>query len=137
MFFSDYRMGDAIGVVPDADPYMVSEYESSSEYYLRSFYSEEADTPFAVAMVSSLGEIGLLVDSIPGSAKEFYTLLVVFCAEAFAFSGTPALYTGFDPNERDNRWKRFLGMQVTEEQWPEHTERGLVTHHFPLTNWVR
>ena len=137
MYLGEYRIGDALVVAPDADLYMVNEYESSSEYYLRSFYSEGADLPFAVAMVSSLGEIGLLGSIPTGNAKEFYTLLVVFCAEAFAFAGTPALYTGFDPNERDTRWKRFLGMQVTEEQWPEHTERGLVTHQFPLTNWVR
>jgi hypothetical protein len=137
MYFSDYKLGDSFSVAPDEDLSMVSEYESSSEFYLRSFYSEEADTPFAVAMVSSIGEVGLLVSSIPESTKDFYTLFIVFSVEAFAFAGTDALYTGFDPNARDTRWKRFLGMQVTEEQWPEHTERGLVTHHFPLTNWVR
>jgi len=137
MYLTDYKAGDAFIVAPEEDPYLVNEYESRSEYYLRSFYSEEADTPFAVAMVSSIGEVGLLVSSTPESTKDFYTLFIVFSVEAFAFAGTDALYTGFDPNARDNRWKRFLGMRVAEEQWPEHTERGWVTHHFPLTNWVR
>jgi hypothetical protein len=136
MHLQDYRYGDAGEVSPDTEQELIDGYESD-QCYLRSFYDEDSSHPFAVGMCTRKGEVGLLIDCIPGSPKEFYTLVVLFCAEAFSFAGTDALYTGFDPNERDTRWKRFLGMQVAERQWPTHTERGWVTHQFSLSNWVR
>lgn len=138
MYLTDYRYGDIDIVQPSTEEYLKDAYEDDPDIYLRTFCSESG-TPVAVGMCAKSGEIGLIQsDSTRLDAKEFYTLVVVFCAEGFAHSGADRLFTGFDnASRRDMRWCKFLRMQKSQEQIEEHTSRGWTTYEFPLSNWVR
>lgn len=138
MYLTDFRYGDIDEVEPSTEEHLKDAYEDDPDIYLRTFRSESG-APVAVGMCAKSGEIGLIVNNSQiEDAKDFYTLVVLFCAEAFAHSGADRLYTGFDTtSRRDMRWCRFLRMQLAEEQIKEHTNRGWTTYEFPLSNWVR
>jgi hypothetical protein len=138
MYLTKYRYGDIVEVQPATEQYLTDAYEDDPDIYLRTFRNEDG-TPVVIGMCAKTGEIGLIQSgSTPLDAKEFYTLVVVFCAEGFAHSGADRLVTGFNPiDSRNMRWSKFLRMQQADEQIDEHTDRGLVTYEFPLTNWVR
>jgi hypothetical protein len=138
MYLTAYRYGDIVEVQPATEQYLIDAYESDPDIYLRTFRTEDG-TPVVIGMCAKTGEIGLIQSgSTPPDAKEFYTLVVVFCAEGFAHSGADQLFTGFDPASASNmRWCKFLRMQRAKEQIDEHLIRGWTTYEFPLKNWVR
>lgn len=138
MYLTEYTLGDIDLVNPETEQYLITAYESDPDIAVRTFRNEEG-TPIAIGMCAKSGEIGLIVKhELITNAMEFYTLVVVFCVEGFVHSGADSLFTGFNPDSRrDRQWCRFLRMQVSDTQIDEHTERGLVTYEFPLTNWAR
>lgn len=138
MYLTDYRYGDIEDVDPSTEEYLKDAYEDDPEIYLRTF-KDESGTPVAVGMCAKSGEIGLIVDNDQiTDAKEFYTLVILFCAEGFTHSGADRLFTGFDPRSpRDMRWCKFLRAKPAQDQIEEHTNRGWITHEILLSNWVR
>lgn len=138
MYLTDYRYGDIEDVDPSTEEYLKDAYEDDPEIYLRTF-KDESGTPVAVGMCAKSGEIGLIVDNDQiTDAKEFYTLVILFCAEGFTHSGADRLFTGFDPHSpRDMRWCKFLRAKPAQDQIEEHTSRGWITHEILLSNWVR
>lgn len=138
MYLAEYRIGDIELVNPETEEYLITAYESDPDIAVRTFKNESGN-PIAVGMCARSGEIGLIVNhALVTNAMEFYTLVVVFCVEGFVHSDADRLFTGFDlTKRRDRQWCKFLRMQVSDTQIDEHTERGLVTYEFPLTNWAR
>jgi hypothetical protein len=106
--------------------------------YLRTFIDTDTNEIVAVGMTQECGEIGLVIDTdlLRNHIRKFYTLLVIFAAESFAFVDTDALFTGIVPTARDTRWIKFLGFTKTNPDI-DHLLRGWDTYELPLDRWVR
>jgi hypothetical protein len=105
--------------------------------YLRTFIDTDTNEIVAVGMVQRCGEIGLVIDNslLKKHIRKFYTLLVIYAAEAFAFVETDRLFTGIVPTARDTRWISFLGFTKTETDI-DHLSLGWDTYELPLDRWI-
>lgn len=114
------------------------EYQYNNDYYLRTFVDTETDEILSVGMVHKNGEIGNLINNtlIRKHKHKFYTLMIVFGAEAFAFIEGDRLFTGMKDIPRNLRWIQDLGFEPAAINEPEHEELGWVTYELPLTEWV-
>lgn len=115
------------------------EYQYNEDYYLRTFFDTETDEVLSVGVVHKDGEIGNLINNsrIRKHKHKFYTLMIVFGAEAFAFIDATRLYTGMQDIPRNIRWIRDLGFTPADINEPEHAELGRVTYELQLTKWVQ
>jgi hypothetical protein len=106
--------------------------------YLRTFIDTDTNEIVAVGMVQRCGEIGLVIDNslLKKHVRKFYTLLVIYAAEAFAFVETDRLFTGIVPTARDTRWISFLGFTKTDTDI-DHLSLGWDTYELPLNRWVQ
>lgn len=114
----------------------VSYYEDT--HYLRTFIDTNTKRIVAVGMVQKCGEIGLIIDNtlLKKHIRKFYTLLVIYAAEAFAYIDTDTLFTGIKPNTRDQRWIKFLGFEPSLFNDIDHESIGWGTFELPLSRWV-
>ena len=106
--------------------------------YLRTFIDTDTNEIVAVGMTQRCGEVGLVLDNslLRKHVRKFYTLLVIYAAEAFAFVETDRLFTGIVPTARDTRWISFLGFTKTNPDI-DHLSLGWDTYELPLDRWVR
>lgn len=109
-----------------------------NECYLRSFVDTDTERVIAVGMTQPCGEVGLVIDNslLKKHIRKFYTLLVIYAAESFAYIDTDTLFTGIKPNLRDKRWIKFLGFEESTYDDPDHSELGWTTYELPLSRWV-
>lgn len=104
---------------------------SDPDYYIRTVVHD--GNVMAIFMVYKDGEIGLIANNsmIKNHIHKFYTLSVIFLAEAFAWIDDEVLW-GSSPqdNKRNIRWAKYLGFRNLT------VSDGRCSYSLPLTDWV-
>lgn len=98
----------------------------NDQYHLRTIYTD--DIVHSIFMVYDDGEIGMLINnSSITSTHKFFTLSIVFIAEAFAHTTGEDLWAQVPDNKRNILWAKHLGFK------PSRHAGGYM---LPLHDWV-